>query len=97
MRPRRGNRGLVGDAPARRHGPLLPGELAEAAVLGDIALVFEVLGWFLPTIGGALQVLGVVPIALLASRHRARAAVVATCAVAAAGFVVGGLGLVIQA
>jgi energy-coupling factor transport system ATP-binding protein len=65
-------------------------------VLGDIALVFEVLGWFLP-FGGVLQVLGVVPIALLATRHRSRAAVVATAAIATAGFVIGGLGLVVQA
>jgi energy-coupling factor transport system ATP-binding protein len=75
---------------------LRPAELAEAAVLGDIALVFEVLGWFLP-FGGVLQVLGVVPIALLATRHRSRAAVVATAAIATAGFVIGGLGLVVQA
>src|SRR5580658_9030961 len=84
-----------GTTPARR-GALTPGELAEAAVLGDIALVFEALRWFLP-FGGALQVLGIVPIALLASRHRARAAVVATCAVGAAGFVIGGIGLLVQA
>src|SRR5579872_2907749 len=83
-------------ATRRPHGTLRPSELAEAAVLGDIALVFEVLGWFLP-LGGALQVMGVVPIALLASRHRARAAVVATTAVAAVGLVIGGLGLVVQA
>src|SRR5579872_5802595 len=83
-------------ATRRPHGTLRPSELAEAAVLGDIALVFEVLGWFLP-FGGALQVLAVVPIALLATRHRARAAIVATVAVSAAGFVIGGLGLVLQA
>lgn len=41
--------------------------------------------------------LGIVPIALLATRHRVRAAVVATTAVSAAGFVIGGLGLVVQA
>ncbi|HUD69852.1 MAG TPA: ATP-binding cassette domain-containing protein [Acidimicrobiales bacterium] len=83
-------------SPGRLRGPLRPGELAEAAVLGDIALIFEVLGWFLPLVGYALQVLAIVPIAMLASRHRARAAVVATIAVAAAGFVIGGLGLVVQ-
>jgi energy-coupling factor transport system ATP-binding protein len=80
----------------RLHGALRPAELAEAAVLGDIALVFMVLGWFLP-LGGALQVLATVPIALLANRHRPRAAVVATIAISAAGFVIGGLGLVVQA
>ncbi len=80
----------------RIHGPLRPGELAEAAVLGDIALVFEVLGWFLP-LGGALQVLALIPIAVLTARQRVRAAVVATTCVAATGFVIGGVGLVVEA
>ncbi|HEV2361385.1 MAG TPA: ATP-binding cassette domain-containing protein [Acidimicrobiales bacterium] len=80
----------------RRH--LRAGELAEVAVLGDIALVFEVLGWFLPfPFGGAMQVMTIVPIALLATRHRARAAIVATVVIAATGLIVGGLGLVIEA
>jgi energy-coupling factor transporter ATP-binding protein EcfA2 len=84
---------------ARRHAPgrgrLGPAELAEAAVLGDLGLVLEVIGWFAP-LGGAFQALAVVPFALLAARHRLRAAVVATIAAASVAFLVGGLGIVIQ-
>ena len=46
------------------HGPLRPGELAEAAVLSDLALVLEVVGWFVP-FGGALQALAILPFAAL--------------------------------
>ena len=80
---------------AIRHGRLRPAELAEAAVLGDLALVLEVIGWFAP-FGGAFQALAVVPFSLLAARHRLRAAVVATIAAATVAFLVGGLGIVLQ-
>ena len=48
-------------------GALRPSELAEAAVLGDLALVLEVLGWFVPLVGAAFQGLAIVPFAALAS------------------------------
>ena len=41
----------------RRRGPLDAAELAEAAVLGDLALVLTVAGWFLPA-GTVLHVIG---------------------------------------
>ena len=77
-------------------GALAPGELAEAAVLGDLALVFVVLGWFLP-LGSAFLGLAIVPFAALSARQRARAPVVAIIAVSAVAFLVGGLGIVLQA
>jgi energy-coupling factor transporter ATP-binding protein EcfA2 len=84
-----GTRGATG------RGPLRSGELAEAAVLADVGLVLEVLGWFLP-LGGVLQVLAVVPFALLAARRRLRATVVAALAAGLVAFFVGGPGIVLQ-
>lgn len=77
------------------HGPLRPGELAEAAVLADLALVLEVVGWFLP-LGGAIQALAILPFAALASRHRLRAGVVAVLAAASVSFLIGGVGIVLE-
>ncbi|MGH9294544.1 MAG: DUF2232 domain-containing protein, partial [Acidimicrobiales bacterium] len=79
-----------------RHGRLRPGELAEVAVLGDLSLVLETIGWFVPHIGGAFQALAVVPFSLLSARHRLRAAIVATIAAATVAFLIGGVGIVIQ-
>ena len=77
-------------------GALGPSELAEAAVLGDLALVLEVLGWFIPLVGAAFQGLAVVPFAALAARQRARTAVVAMLAASSVSFLVGGVGIVLQ-
>ncbi|MGO9196038.1 MAG: DUF2232 domain-containing protein [Acidimicrobiales bacterium] len=77
------------------HGPLRPGELAEVAVLGDLALVLEVIGWFAP-LGGAFQALAIVPFAVLSSRHRMRAGVIAVVSAATVAFLVGGIGIVFQ-
>lgn len=76
-------------------GPLRPGELAEAAVLGDLSLVLEVIGWFAP-FGGAFQALAIMPFAVLSSRHRLRAGVVAVVSAASVAFIVGGIGIVLQ-
>ena len=82
---------------AIRRGPLRPGEFAEAAVLGDLALVLEVIGWFAPVgVGSFLHGLAIVPFAVLAARHRLRAALVSALAAASVGFLVGGLGIVVQ-
>jgi energy-coupling factor transport system ATP-binding protein len=77
-------------------GALLPSELAEAAVLGDLALVLEVLGWLVPLVGAAFQGMAVVPFAALASRQRARTAVVAMIATSSVSFLIGGIGIVVQ-
>ncbi len=77
-------------------GALRPSELAEAAVLGDLALVLEVLGWFVPLVGAAFQGLAVVPFAALAARQRARTAVVAMLAASSVSFLVGGVGIVLE-
>ncbi len=86
-------------AHAVRHelrGALGPAELAEAAVLGDLGLVLEVLGWFVPLVGAAFQGLAIVPFAALAARQRARTAVVAVIAASSVSFLVGGVGIVVQ-
>jgi energy-coupling factor transport system ATP-binding protein len=77
------------------HGPLRPAELAESAVLGDLALVLEVVGWFAP-LGGALQALAIFPFAILASRQRIRAGVVSLLSTASLAWLVGGVGILLQ-
>jgi energy-coupling factor transport system ATP-binding protein len=77
-------------------GALRPSELAEAAVLGDLGLVLEVLGWFVPLVGAVFQGLAIVPFAALAARQRARTAVVAMIAASSVSFLVGGVGIVLE-
>ncbi|MHB1988423.1 MAG: ABC transporter ATP-binding protein [Acidimicrobiales bacterium] len=77
------------------HGSLLPGELAEVAVLGDLALVLEIIGWFAP-LGSAFQALAILPFAVLSSRHRLRAGVIAVISTATVAFLLGGIGIVLQ-
>src|SRR5439155_20931094 len=77
----------------RRRGPVTPVELAEAAVLADLALGLVVLGWLLP-LGSALFAAACVPLVVLSVRQRARVLVVGVSAAAALGFLVGGTGVV---
>jgi energy-coupling factor transport system ATP-binding protein len=70
-----------------------PVELAEAAVLADLALGLVVLGWLLP-LGSALFAAAYVPLVVLAVRQRGRVLVVGVSAAAALGFLVGGTGVV---
>ncbi|MCU1465058.1 MAG: putative transporter ATP-binding protein [Actinomycetia bacterium] len=72
--------------PARR-GRLGPGELAEAVVLADVSLALTVLGQVVP-LGSALLVAAVVPLAVVAARHRLRAVITGTIAASAVGFLV---------
>jgi energy-coupling factor transporter ATP-binding protein EcfA2 len=82
--------------PPVRHGPLRPSELAEAAVLGDLALVMEVIGWFAPIgVAGLFQALAVIPFAVLAARHRLRAALVSAVAASTVASLVGGIGIMV--
>jgi energy-coupling factor transport system ATP-binding protein len=70
--------------------------LAEAAVLGDLALVMEVIGWFSPVgIAGIFQALAVIPFAVLGARHRLRAALVSAVAASAVASLVGGIGIMV--
>jgi energy-coupling factor transport system ATP-binding protein len=78
---------------AGRKGPVTPVELAEAAVLADLALGLVVLGWLLP-LGSALFAAACVPLVVLSVRQRARVLVIGTTAAAALGFLVGGTGVV---
>lgn len=86
-------------AEAPRHGlrgALRPSELAEGVVFGNLGLVLEVLGWYVPVLGTVFQALAVVPFAALAARRRARASVVAILAAGAVAFLVGGVGIVVE-
>src|SRR4051812_13019973 len=66
---------------------LRPGELAEAVVLADVSLALTVLGQVVP-LGGVLLIAAVVPLAVVAARHRLRAVVTGAVAAAAVGFLV---------
>jgi energy-coupling factor transport system ATP-binding protein len=82
-------------ARSRRRGALDAAELAEAAVLGDLALVLVFVGWFLP-VGTALLLVATIPYATLTSRRRVRAAVVAAIATGVLAFVLGGVSLALN-
>jgi len=76
----------------RRHGPLSAAELAEAAVLGDVALVLSFAGWLLP-FPLVFFVAATVPFAALTVRRRLRAVVIATVASGQVAFLLGGFTL----
>src|SRR5579875_1039709 len=80
----------------RRSSPrpgLRPVEVAEAAVLADVALVLDVAGWLMPTLGAVLQAVAIVPLAALAWRHRPKVVVLGTLAGTLLAFIIGGEGL----
>ncbi len=89
--------GAPGDPEHRTRikGRLRPGELAEAAILADVAVGLILVGWLMP-LGAILHAAAVTPLAALAVRHRLRAMVVATLAGAAIAFLIGGVGLAIH-
>src|SRR5436305_12227044 len=76
----------------RRHGPLSAAELAEAAVLGDVALVLSFAGWLLP-FPLVFFAAATVPFAALTARRRLRAVVIATVASGQVAFLLGGFTL----
>ncbi|GAB2908883.1 ATP-binding cassette domain-containing protein [Rhodococcus aerolatus] len=76
-------------AAPRVRGPLRPVELATAAVMGAATVVLAVLGSVVP-IAAALQVLAVVPLGVVAQRHRPRALLTAAVAAGSVGFLVAG-------
>jgi len=71
----------------RAHGRLTAGELAEAVVLADLSLALTVVGQVVP-LGGALLIAAVVPLAVVAARHRLRAVIAGAIAASAVGFLV---------
>jgi energy-coupling factor transport system ATP-binding protein len=82
--------GGVPDEP-RATGPLRPIELATAAVLAGVSVALVVIGWFLPHLG-PVAALAVVPLGVVAHRHRFRALVAATFSAALVSFLVAGTG-----
>lgn len=94
---RSGARRSAGNAaPARpraSRGPLRPLELATASVLAALAVVLTVAGWFLPHLG-VIAAMAVVPLGVVAHRHRLRALLVATFTASLLCFLVAGTGAV---
>lgn len=80
-------------AETRMTGPLRPLELATAAVLGGLAVVLTVVGWFLPHLG-LIAAFAVVPLGVVAHRHRFRALVASAFAACVLSFLVAGTGTV---
>src|SRR5207248_6110887 len=76
----------------RRHGPLSAAELAEAAVLGDVALVLSFAGWLLP-FPLVFFAAATVPFAALTARRRLRAVVVSAVSSGQVAFLLGGFTL----
>lgn len=70
-------------------GPLRPVELATAAVMAAVTVVLAVAGVVIP-VAGILAVLAVVPMGVVAQRHRPRALVAATAAATTVGFLIAG-------
>ncbi|HEV7523480.1 MAG TPA: ABC transporter ATP-binding protein, partial [Acidimicrobiia bacterium] len=61
--------------------------MAEAVVLADVSLALTVVGQVVP-FGGALLAAAVVPLAVVAARHRLRAVIAGTIAASVVGFLV---------
>src|SRR4051812_37206055 len=68
-------------------GRLGPGGLAEAVVLADVSLALTVVGQVVP-LGTVLLAAAVVPLAVVAARHRLRAVIAGVIAASAVGFLV---------
>jgi energy-coupling factor transport system ATP-binding protein len=74
----------------RPGGPLRPAEAADAGVFAALAVVVVSAGAFLPHLG-TLELLAVVPFAIVGLRNRVRAVVAAAVAAGFVGFLVAGL------
>lgn len=77
----------------RTKGPLRPIELATASVLAGVAVALTVIGWFLPHLG-PVAALAVVPLGVVAHRHRFRALAASAFAASILSFLVAGTGTV---
>ncbi|MGH9115610.1 MAG: DUF2232 domain-containing protein [Acidimicrobiales bacterium] len=81
----------TGRAAPVRHGSLTPIELATAAVMAGVSVALTVIGWFLPHLG-PIAAIAVVPLGVVAHRHRFRALAAAAFAAAVLSFLVAGTG-----
>src|SRR5262249_31147133 len=88
--PQEWQAGGVPDEP-RATGPLRPIDIATASVLAGVIVALLVIGWFLPHLG-PVAALAVVPLGVVAHRHRFRALVAATFSAGLVSFLVAGTG-----
>ncbi len=84
---------MMPEEKTRVTGPLRPIELATASVMAGVAVVLTVIGWFLPHLG-VVAAFAVVPLGIVAHRHRVRALVASAFAAAMISFLVAGTGTV---
>lgn len=80
-----------GDRAPTPSGPLQPVELATASVLAGVTVILVLAGWLIPHASGLIG-LAVVPMAVVAHRHRPRAVVASTVAAVTVAFLVAGTG-----
>jgi energy-coupling factor transport system ATP-binding protein len=73
------------------HGPLRPGELAQAAVMAALSAATAIVAVVIPFAAG-LSLLGTVPTGLLAYRYRLRVLLAATIAGGLIAFLIAGMG-----
>jgi len=81
--------GLMSAPSATVRGPLRPAELASAAVMAGVTVALSVVAVLVPLAGG-LGLFAVVPMGIVAQRHRPRALIAATVAATVVAFVVAG-------
>jgi energy-coupling factor transport system ATP-binding protein len=74
-----------------RAGPLRPGELAQSAVMAALCAATAIIAVVVP-FAGALALLGMVPMGLLAYRYRIRVLIAAVVAAGVIAFLIAGLG-----
>ena len=78
-------------APPGPSGPLQPVELATASVLAGVTVILVLIGWLVPHASGLIG-FAVVPMAVVAHRHRPRAVVASAVAAVTVAFLVAGTG-----
>ena len=78
-------------ATPRAGGPLRPGELAQSAVMAALCAATAIIAVVVP-FAGALSLLGMVPMGLLAYRYRLRGLIAGTVAAGLIAFLIAGLG-----
>ncbi|GGG21892.1 cobalt ABC transporter ATP-binding protein [Rhodococcoides trifolii] len=83
------------DSNYAKRAALRPAELATGSVMAALAVAFSVVGELVPA-AGALQFIAIVPLAVIAQRHRLRALTVASTGAVVVAFVASGTGAVIS-
>jgi energy-coupling factor transporter ATP-binding protein EcfA2 len=77
--------------PSRQHGPMRPGEMAQASVMAALTAATAIIAVVVP-FAAPLSLLGSVPMGLLAYRYRIRVLIASTVAAGLIAFLIAGMG-----